>query len=789
MRIFSFISIFLVIVAIPGFSQHESAPKPTINRPIYFDVSPPLRDMAGNASLKYDHTWKDGIIRNFIQDPDETPLDMKFSDPVVQHLPGSVLVDTTIVNFDAQGNTGGFVPPDTHGDIGPNYYFQVVNCSYAIYNKSGIKILGSLPNSFIWNGLPNNSNDGDAVVLYDEQADRWMFTQFSLPNYPLGPFFQMIAVSQTPDPTGPWYRWEYQFAEMPDYPKFGVWPDGYYMSCNRFSSGKLGYTGVGASAFDRNAMLAGDPDAAQIYFNFSPGTEGFITMMPSDCDGSFPEGNPPNYFTYIRGNGSQHLGIYEFHADWVTPANSTFGNSLILPVTSYSTVSGGIPQLGTTRKLDHLSDRLMYRQQYRKFSDHQSMVLNHTVNAGSNIAGIRWYELRNTGSGWSIYQQSTFGPSDGNHRWMASIAQDTAGTIAMGYSVSSTSMYPALRYTGRFKTDPLNQMTVTEKSIIEGGGCQTGGNNPGGNTGRWGDYSACSVDPENPTTFWFTSEYYQTTSGSNWQTRIAAFSFNNTFAISASASPALYCFPDSARLDVLSYGNSSSLVYSWTSIPPGFTSNLKNPVVYPVTTTRYAVTVINGTEVKHDTTQVNVVYPATAFSGNDTTICSDATSLQLNGQATNYNFIGWGSDGDGYFTNSSSLDATYVPGPGDIAAGGVNLVLIAFPLSPCQGNATDIMHVIIDPCSGIPGRSNNGFSISLSPNPASGKVRINFTGLGDQPSKLTISDIVGTQVWSMNIDHQKDFSTDVDLSGIAGGIYLVTVVSSDVIHTRKLIIR
>jgi hypothetical protein len=777
----------LLVLCLTGntFSQTRQM-KPVIDKPVYFDISPPLKVMARSLPV-YDRTWKDGIVKNGFP-PGTGHAPAGFKDETRQEKMGSILIDTAIVDFEGVANVGGFVPPDTHGDVGDNFFFQVVNCSYAIYNKSGAMVLGPLPNSSIWNGLPNNSNDGDAIVLYDDQAQRWLFSQFSLPNYPAGPFFMMIAVSQTPDPTGSWYRYQYQFSDMPDYPKFGVWPDGYYMTCNRFSGGKLGYAGVGAAAYDRTAMLAGNPDATRILFNFSPGSEGFITMMPSDCDGPFPTGNPPNYFTYIRANGAQHLGIYEFHADWTNPSNSTFGNSLILPVNAFSTLSSGIPQLGTTRRLDNLSDRLMYRLQYRKFSDHQSMVLNHSVDAGSGVAGVRWYELRNTGSGWSIYQQSTYAPGDGKSRWMASVAMDTAGSIAMGYSVSSSTMYPAIRYTGRFANDPLNQMTIAEKSIMEGNGSQTGGNNPGANNGRWGDYSALSVDPVAPTTFWYTTEYYSVTSSYSWQTRIGAFTFGNVFSAWGSATPSLVCFPDSSQLDVVAYGGSGNYVYSWTSIPAGFTSNLRNPVVHPQDTTKYAITVIDGAQVRHDTVTVTVIFPPTAFAGNDTTVCSNVTSFPVHGQAANALFTGWATSGDGYFTDGSALSTDYFPGTGDFAYGSVDLALIVFPISPCIGNINDMMHVTIDPCNGIPGSATAGNYLVISPNPAHGVTTVTVGGQHAGPVGITVSDAGGRVVFRSVLDERTGYSSQIDLTGYPRGIYFVKAESSNGVRVAKMLV-
>ena len=175
-----------------------------------------------------------------------------------------------------------------------------------------------------------------------------------------------------------------------------------------------------------------------------------------------------------------------------------------------------ISQPGTNRKLDALSSRLMYRLQYRNFGTYSTLVTNHTVDVGSNQGGVRWYELRNSGSSWSIYQEGTYAP-DANNRWMGSIAMDGYGNIALGYSISSSTIYPSIRFVGRYKDDLLDQMTVSEQSVIAGSGYQSG------IYGRWGDYSMMSVDPNDDATFWYTTEYIQTSGTANWQTRIASF--------------------------------------------------------------------------------------------------------------------------------------------------------------------------------------------------------------------------------------------------------------------------
>ena len=148
------------------------------------------------------------------------------------------------------------------------------------------------------------------------------------------------------------------------------------------------------------------------------------------------------------------------------------------------------------------------------------MVTNQSVEALPGVAGVRWYEIRRIQGTFSVYQQGTYAPDDGVHRWMGSIAMDEEGNMALGYSVSNgTSVYPGIRFTGRRLHDPLGQMTVAERVIIDGSGSQLSAT-------RWGDYTSMNIDPVDDCTFWYVNEYYtaagQASSAAGWQTRIAS---------------------------------------------------------------------------------------------------------------------------------------------------------------------------------------------------------------------------------------------------------------------------
>ena len=420
--------------------------------------------------------------------------------------------------------TGGrIVPPDTEGDVGPDHYVQYINSVATIYDKAGVIVLGPFKGNAFWAGLGGPceiQNDGDPLVRYDREADRWVMSQFALPNGPNeGPFYQCFAVSVTNDPTGEYYQYEFKTSDdrFTDYGKLGVWTDAYYMSFNMFPTDGSDALG-GAYAFDRAAMLAGDP-AGMVAFDTGAQTG----VLPSDLDGPTPPpAGSPNYFMTFDVNPARLLE-WRFHVDWTTPANSTFTGPTEIPVAEFiypvcdAPRGQCVPQLDSPEKLETLGERLMYRLVYRNFGDHESLVVNHTVGTEGGSAALRWYEVRNPGDAPTVYQQGTYAP-DSSFRWMGSIAMDGNGNIALGYSKSSSSMYPSIGITGRLATDPLGTMGA-EDLFTAGGGSQVGSGS------RWGDYSTMSIDPVDDCTFWYTQEYYSETASFEFKTRIGAFRF------------------------------------------------------------------------------------------------------------------------------------------------------------------------------------------------------------------------------------------------------------------------
>ena len=460
-------------------------------------------------------------------------------DPVLQDTDPDVAAPATGADFEGVGNVNAVLPPDPVGAIGPNHYVQMVNLAFAVYDRAGNVLYGPVDNNTLWQGFGGpceTTNDGDPIVLYDHLADRWLMSQFALPRFPRGPFYQCIAVSQTSNPIGAWHRYEFRISlsKLNDYPKFGLWPDGYYMAINQFQCSIFGcsWGGQGVVAFERNAMLNGG-SARGVYFDLESVDPNLGGMLPADLDGPAPPAGAPNPFIQLDDGawgytgGQDQLQIWNFQVDWSNPANSTFTFDRTLPTVAFDSNLCGysrncIPQGGGT-PVDAISDRLMFPLQYRNFGGHQTMVVNHTVDVdGEDHAGVRWYELRdsNDENGWAIHQQGTYAP-DADHRWMGSASMNGAGDIALGYSIANTGTDATIGFTGRRAIDPPGQMTQSEGEFNPFGptGYQTHG------SGRWGDYSSITVDPADDCTFWYTQEYYASVGLAPWRTRVGSFKF------------------------------------------------------------------------------------------------------------------------------------------------------------------------------------------------------------------------------------------------------------------------
>ncbi len=444
-------------------------------------------------------------------------------DPLAARSVNSGTTPLPLVTFEGLPSLSGFIPPDTNGEVGPNHYVQMTNITFQIWDKGdpdhGVAPTPLIPPTalgalFAALGEDCQLDWGDPVVVYDDLADRWLLSQMNLSSFGL-----CLAVSTTPDPTGTYSLYHMPMPDIPDYPRYGVWPAAYFIGTN---SGFPNQYYV--HAFDRAAMLAGAPATRQSF-------GGLVNLMlPADVDGPTapPVETPGIFYTFFHPDATGHpagearLAFFEFEVDWATPANSSYTLAAELPVAPFNyTICGFfawgcLTQPGTSQLLMDIAWWPMYRLQYRNFGNYAAMVGNFTVDAdGQDHAGIRWFEVRKTNATYALYQEGTYFPDTGS-RWMGAIAMDARGNLALGYSISSETMLPSIRYATRLASDPLGTLNL-EAELWSGGGVQT--SHP-----YWGDYSSLSVDPGDGCHFWYTSEYHDVNdAGYNWNTRIGVF--------------------------------------------------------------------------------------------------------------------------------------------------------------------------------------------------------------------------------------------------------------------------
>jgi len=547
-------------------AQAVKAPKPKFYDNVAFDVSPTLRELAARRITPALPADDQGEVREE-NGPEAIGSDVYFPDTAIQNnLPSQPTISNTIANFEGLSNQdnfnifGGRVnPPDTVGDVGPNHYVEMINLVFGVYDKAGNLLLGPVDTGTLWDGfvIPDCTDpSGDPVVLYDQFSDRWLLSQFTTRGLddPSLPFYNCVAISATPDPTGAYYRYAFKTQAdpesppggsfFPDYPKYGVWKDSYVMTTRDFGL-VTGY-GISVYALEKNKMINGQAKARAVQFFLDSNVVPLETigdgLLPPDVDGKTkPKTDSPAPIVGTQDDGAGYgatldaLNIWDLRVQWNSKATASLTFAAQLPVASFDSVfpcgpvsaRDCLPQPGITNStqfLDILSyrQRPTYRLAYRNFGTYESFVTNQSVEAAPGVAGVRWYEVRRVNGAYSVYQQGTYAPGDGVHRWMGSAAQDKKGNMAIGYSVvNGTTVFPGIRYTGRLKGDPLGQMTLGEGVIINGSGVQRTTNS------RWGDYTSLNVDPVDDCTFWYVNEYYtptgQASSTAGWQTRVGSF--------------------------------------------------------------------------------------------------------------------------------------------------------------------------------------------------------------------------------------------------------------------------
>jgi len=623
----------------------------------------------------------------------------------------------------------GFAPPDPNLAVGPAHIVQIVNSEFAVYSKSGAIFAGyphSIGSLFSALGGGCAGQSGDPIVQYDKAADRWLISQLGSLSTP---GIECIAVSQSNDPTGAYNLYSYSFDAssfgndyLNDYPKFGVWPtstnSAYMATYNLFTNSGL-FVGGALCAYDRAAMLSGAASPISICATIN-GDGGFL---PADLDGStLPPAGAPGYFLTLETLSS--LRYYQLSPNFANPASSTLSAATDIAVTSFNEACGGgtcIPQAGTSQQLDSLGDRLMYRLAYRNFGDHEALVVNHSVATGASV-GVRWYELRRPLSGaFTLYQQGTFAP-DSTYRWMGSGAMDQAGDIGIGYSASSSSLFPAIRYTGRVSSDALGTMR-TETSLLEGTGSQTGG------LSRWGDYTALRIDPSDDCTFWYTNEYLPSNGSFNWATWVGSFKFTNCGAstpdFSLSASPASLTVvqgnPTSYTVTVApSGGFTAGVTLSATNLPAGASASFSpNPVTGGSGSSTMSVTTSASTPAGTYTVTI---------TGTSGSLTHTATATLVVNAAASPNFLISASPASQTVTagNGTSYTATVTPSGG--FTGSVNLSVSGLPSG---AGAT------FNPSSITGGSGSSSMSVTTSTSTPAGTYTLTITGTSGSLSHAT----------------------------------------------------
>jgi len=486
-----------------------------------------------------------------------------------------------------QGTARGGNPSDNSLAVGPNHIVQIVNSRMAVFTKkgelfkeTGRVLYGPVPTGNVFRGFFGNGlelNNGDAVVRYDQLADRWLIVmpifrrlppRDSEPAAPKageaahesqkgvkgqpgeaaplnqpgprgadggrglgrgaggfgrgqnagGSYAMCYAISTGPDPLGSYYRYQFVRPLFPDYPRPAVWPDGYYVPTS------TGDTVIQKQAFvvDRAKMLKGEDATEQGLI-----IDGVNFLNNSDVDGKrLPPPGAPNIM--MAAGGTQLKGILEddgiyywkFHVDWNDPTKTKLEGPVKVSVVAVSLKKKGqltraVSQPGIDVHLDAQGDKIMQRLVYRRIGEQESIVAVHSVNTTAG-GGVRWYEFRIGGPDRKVqlYQQGTYCPG-GFYRWMASPAMDGEGNIGIGYSFGGAPNFAGQRFAGRNAKDPLGQLTLREVVLAEGEASQL-------STNRWEDYAQTAVDPSDDMTIWYVGDYLKKGAAS-YSSRIGGF--------------------------------------------------------------------------------------------------------------------------------------------------------------------------------------------------------------------------------------------------------------------------
>ena len=465
--------------------------------------------------------------------------------------------------------------PDTNGDVSPDHYIQIINASFfQVFAKDGTALTPVTSANTIWSQI-NQQSFSDPLIMYDENAERWLLTDLANIDVVL------YGVSETSDPMGAWNLYTLNTPGFADYPKYGVFPNAYIFTINE------GQGTYPVYAINRQQMLAGE-NSVDVQRIEIPGLSGgFPSATPMDWNSPTP---PPTDEVFVvrlnddawgNGNPDDLLEVWTINLDWDIPTN-TNATSLQLPTAPYDSdgcsINGSgfacIPQPGTSQGIDGIMTIVMNNVAYWNYGTHESAALTFSVDAGNDVAGIRWMELRRElGGEWAIYQEGTFSPDDGIHRFLGGISINGKGDIGLAYSVSSENVFPSLRFTGRRANDPLGEMTIDEFEFATGEGARNGD--------RYGDYTRMSVDPSDGS-FWFTSEYVK--ANGSFGTKIVNFSLRrDTFDIAPIALDTPQDSPDLTNSESVTVSVRNFGLDTATQISIGYIFENGTPFIEPAT--------------------------------------------------------------------------------------------------------------------------------------------------------------------------------------------------------------
>jgi hypothetical protein len=778
------------IIHVPAGQQEINGP--VIRQSVFFLESVPIREMT--VVLPGEHPKEQRIVPNrFPHHPELDPEKIIHPNkPELQKTTGFRKTRGPLLNFEGVGNVNSVYPADPNGDVGLNHYIQTVNNSFAVWDKNGSPLYGPVDNKTIFASFPGPWSTSpyywsDPVFKFDQLANRWIIISIAFTANVQLSCYTMAAVSTTEDPLGSYYCYFFQFSDLNDYPKISIWPDGYYFTYNMWGPASFLYSLVEVA--DRNAMLSGAPQVSTIGFQV-PNTS-FCTFfpMPADLRGTnVPEGSP----CYIVTPASHDtinpwhfwLDLYAFYTDWNAPANST-----LEPVTQFDlgefepilNFGPGAPQPGNPVNVMTIPVYMMYPLTYRQFSDHQTMVCCHTMWDGE-INYIKWYELRQEQSAWYIYQTGNYAPGD-LHYYMPSISINGNGDIGLGYSVSSETNYPSIRFTGRREDDMAGMMTFSEIELFKGLN-YSNSYQFDFDQNRWGDYSSMMVDPADDSTFWYTNMYTKAvTTPGNWATRIFALNL-----VEEELLPVAIAGDDTLTCNVMFFTtqggaqNYSSIV--WTSSGDGnFLSNNTLSATYlrgpgdiqnqQVTLTLHATGYYPGSEASDSMILYINKMPEVNAGVNISIAAGESVSLQ--GEVLYSYACQWATTGDGTFNDNTLPDAIYTPGQQDIANGQVVLTLTAWQVTPCTGSDADSLTVFIFPV-GIDTPLGNSLALKVFPNPVQGMAEIECTTTGAGPLTIHVLDIKGCILFSGRYQSKDGkFGHILDFSLLPPGHYFIRV--------------